>query len=225
MFFCYFIYYHNVKINLFKRDCDQKELQTQYSIIKNYDMNEHTLYSGLPSDPWEEVLKWKYPFTCIVGGPSDSGKTSFVIKLIKHAEVMFTEIPQSISWHYGEFQQWMLNPEYSTINLIEGMSGMTSLDPTKVNLLIIDNLMHEMNEVGAKLFTKGSHNRNTGVHQKKHSRTVSLNAHYMVLFKDVRDASLISKLSQQIYPGDVKYLRSRYEDATNKHYGYLLIDI
>ena len=62
---------------------------------------------------------------------------------------MFTEIPQSISWHYGVFQQWILNPEYSTINFIEGMSNMASLDPTKVNLLIIDDLMHEMNELVA----------------------------------------------------------------------------
>ena len=196
-------------------------------------MNEHTLYSGLTSDPCEEVLKWKHPFTCIVGGPSGSGKTSFVIKLIKHADVMFTEIPQSISWHYGEFQQWMLNPEYSSINFIEGLPDMTSLDPTKVNLLIIDDLMHEMNEVVAKLFTKGSHHRNTSVllltqnifHQNKHSRTVSLNAHYMVLFKNVRDASQITNLAKQMYPGNVKYLKSSYEDATNKHYGYLLIDL
>ena len=101
-------------------------------------MNKHTRYSGLTSDPCEEVLKWKHPFTCIVGGPSGSGKMSFDIKLIKHADVMFTEIPQSISWHYGEFQQWMLNPGYSSINLIEGLPDMTSLDPTKVNLLIID---------------------------------------------------------------------------------------
>ena len=35
-------------------------------------MNEHTLYSGLPSVTCEEVLKWKHPFTCIVGGPSCS---------------------------------------------------------------------------------------------------------------------------------------------------------
>ena len=101
-------------------------------------MNEHTLYSGLTSDPCEEVLKWKHPFTCI-------------------------EIPQSISCHYGEFQQWMMSPEYSSINFIEGLPDMTSLDPTKVNLLIIDDLMHEMNEVVAKLFTKGGHHRNTSV--------------------------------------------------------------
>ena len=76
---------------------------------------------------------------------------------------MFTEIPQSISWRYGEFQQWMLNPKYSSINFIEGLSDMTSLDPTKVNLSIIDDLMHEMNEVVAKLFTNGSHHMNTSV--------------------------------------------------------------
>ena len=81
-------------------------------------------------------------------------KASFVIKLIKHAVVMFTEIPQSISWHYGEFQQWMLSPEYSSINFIEGLSDMTSLDPTKVNMLIIDDLMHEMNEVVANCLRK-----------------------------------------------------------------------
>ena len=82
---------------------------------------------------------------------------------MKHGDVMFTEIPQSISWHYDEFQQWMLNSEYSTMNFIEGLPDMTSLDPTNVNLLIIDDLMHDINEVVEKLFTKGSHHRNTSV--------------------------------------------------------------
>ena len=127
----------------------------------------------------------------------------------------------------------MLNPDYSTINFIEGLPEMTSLDSAKANLLIIDDLMPEMNEVVAKLFTKGSHRRNMSVllltqnifHKNKHSRTVSLNAHYMVLFKNVGDASQIINLAKTMYPGDVKYLRSRYENVTNKHYGYLLLDL
>ena len=62
-------------------------------------------------------------------------------------------------------------------------------------------------------------------HQNKHYRMVSLNAHYMILFKNVRDASHITNLARQMYLGDVKYVKSSYEDATNKHYGYLLIDL
>ena len=123
----------------------------------------------------------------------------------KNADVMITEIVQSISWHYGEFQQSMLNPEYSPINFIEGLPDMT-LDPTKVNLLIIDVLMHELNEVVAKLYTKGSHHRNTSIllstqtifHQNKHTITISLNAHYIVLFKNVRYASQITNLAKEI---------------------------
>ena len=34
-----------------------------------------------------------------------------------------------------------------------------------------------------------------------------------------------TNLAKQKYPGDVMYLRSIYEDATHKHYGYLLIDL
>ena len=67
-------------------------------------------------------------------------------------------------------------------NVIEGLPNMTSLDPMKFNLLIIDDLMHEMNEMVATLFTKDSHDRHMSVllltqnifHQNKHSRTVSL---------------------------------------------------
>ena len=44
----------------------------------------------------------------------------------------------------------------------------------------------------------------------------------MVLFKNVRDASQITNLAKQMYPGNVKYLKSSYEDATNKHYGYMI---
>ena len=60
----------------------------------------------------------------------------------------------------ANFSSGCMNPEYSSINFIEGLPDITSLDPTKVNMLIIDDLLHEMNEVVAKLFTRGSHHRN-----------------------------------------------------------------
>ena len=91
-----------------------------------------------------------------VGEPPGSGK-KFVIKLIKHTDVMFAEIPHATSCHYGEFQQWMQNTEYSTIIFIEDLPDMALLDQTEVSFLIFDDIMHEMNEVGAKLLTKGMH--------------------------------------------------------------------
>ena len=42
-----------------------------------FKFNEHFI------DKSEEILKWKHPFSCIVGGPSGCGKTSFVVKLIE----------------------------------------------------------------------------------------------------------------------------------------------
>ena len=58
-------------------------------------------------------------------------------------------------------------------------------------LLVIDDLMQETNETVANLFTKGSHHRNVSVMflaqnlfpKNKFARTISLNAHYMVLLR------------------------------------------
>ena len=47
-----------------------------------FKFNEHFI------DKSEEILKWKHPFSCIVAGPSGSEKTSFVLKLIKNADVL-----------------------------------------------------------------------------------------------------------------------------------------
>ena len=134
-----------------------------------FKFNEHFI------DKSEEILKWKHPFSCIVAGPSGSGKTSFVLKLIKNADVLFNKVPTMISWHYSEFQNWMMDDNYIGMNFVEGLPD--------------ENI--------AKLFTKGSHHKNASVifltqnifHQNKHSRTINLNAHYLVMFRNVRDAS------------------------------------
>ena len=50
----------------------------------------------------------------------------------------------------------------------------------------------------------------------KHSRTISLNAHYMEIFKNIRDALKMKYM---------KYQRSSYKGTTHKHYGYLSNDL
>jgi hypothetical protein len=85
----------------------------------------------------------------------------------------------------------------------------------------------------SELFTRVSHHRNVSVfyltqnifHKSKHSRTISLNAHYIIFFKNPRDAQQISILSRQMYPTQGKFLVEAFRDATEYPFGYLLIDL
>ena len=84
-----------------------------------------------------------------------------------------------------------------------------------------------------KLFTKKSHHCNTFViyliqnlfPKGKENRTISLNAQYMVLFNNPRDATQVTHLAKQMYPGRIKYMQEAYADSTTGSYGYLFIDL
>ena len=83
------------------------------------------------------------------------------------------------------------------------------------------------------LFTKKSHHTNTSViylvqnlfSKNKESRTISLNSQYLVVFKNPRDASQMTNLAKQMYPGRVKFVQEAFADATAAPYGYILVDL
>ena len=54
---------------------------------------------------------------------------------------------------------------------------------------------------------------------------MNLNTHYIVMFKNPRDAGQVATLARQMYPGKSKFVIEAYEDATKEPYGYLLIDL
>ena len=96
---------------------------------------------------------------------------------------------------------------------------MSSFDSKNRNLVVIDDLMSETDEsINAQylvhLFPKG-----------KESRTISINAQYMVLFKNPRDNTQVVNLAKQMYPGRVKYMQDAFRDATSVPHGYLFVDL
>jgi len=54
---------------------------------------------------------------------------------------------------------------------------------------------------------------------------MSLNAHYMVLFKNPRDVSQFANLARQMYPKTSQFAVEAYRDATREPYSYLLVDL
>ena len=83
------------------------------------------------------------------------------------------------------------------------------------------------------LFTKESHHGNLSViyivqnlfHQRKGNRSISLNSHYLVLFKNPRDKLPILTLAKQMYPSKPAWFIKEYEEAVRRPYGYLFVDL
>ena len=182
----------------------------------------------------------KHPFTCIVAGPSQSGKTVFLRRLLTQAQELINEPPEVILWFYGEYQPLydkLTDSLGSTIQFIEGIPETFDmyLDKSKRNMIVLDDLMNETanDKKISNLFTKGSHHKNLSVilvtqnlfNQGRQTRTISLNAHYLVLFKNPRDASQISHLARQMFPKKPKYLQEAYQDSTAEPFHYLFIDL
>ena len=187
---------------------------------------------NLPPTCEKHALPWKHPFTCLIAGPTGSGKTSFVKRFLAHVDKMITPVPDKITWFYDEYQT-MYSEMSDRVDFVQGLPNVDTLSPQFKHLIVIDDLMSEANEHISALFTKKSHHRNISVmyivqnvfHQTKEHRNISLNAHYMVLFKNPRDYTQITKLGQQMFPHRGTDFIEAYRRATLKPYGYLVVDL
>ena len=102
------------------------------------------------------------------------------------------------------------------------------------SLLVLDDLMDEICKSSemCSLFTRDVHHSRISVimisqnvyHQSRYSRTISLNASYLILMKTCRDLQQIHLLSRQMFPGTPKRLVEAYEDATREPRGYLVVN-
>ncbi|KAK4885922.1 hypothetical protein RN001_002193 [Aquatica leii] len=177
------------------------------------------------------MYQFQHPFSAIVAGPSGCGKSYFIVNFIKNMNDVCDTKFENVIWFYDEWQP--LYKDLPNIKFQEGLPSMDSFDGREPNLIIIDDLMREANSAVVDIFTKGCHHRNLSVffltqnvfHQGKGQRDISLNAHYIVLFKNPRDKAQIKHLTRQVYPENPKFLEEAYNDATSNPHGYLLFDL
>jgi hypothetical protein len=111
-------------------------------------------------------LKFKHPFTCIISGPTGSGKSTFSIQFLKHIDLLCTEpnFDGGIIWCYSEktaVPTKQLSELKKNIQFQEGLSDNFGNPNGKPSLIILDDLLNQVySKDVCDLFTKGSHHRN-----------------------------------------------------------------
>ena len=205
----------------------------------------HNIYNFAPVIPMSQEkckrFQLVHPFTCMVAGMTGTGKTVWVQSLVQQAQTVIDQPPERIIWCYSQWQ-----PAYTqllmmipTIKFVKGipesLENDSYLDVNKRNLIVIDGQMIEAGKDNriVNLVTKGSHHRNLSViyivqnlfHQGKGNRSISLNSHYLVLFKNPRDKLQILTLAKQMYPSETAWFTKEYEEAVRRPYGCLFVDL
>ena len=178
----------------------------------------------------------KNPFTSIVCGPTGSGKSTFVLRLLNNISAIFSEKIKKIYYFYNNWQKKFEEEISSDIEYRQGLpteKDFKSYPNDDQCILVIDDMQASaLNNIFiANLFSRESHHKNISVilvlqnlfHQGKYCRDISLNTHYFFLFKNPRDIQQIKLLGRQL--GMSKKLLEVYLDATADPFGYLLIDL
>ncbi len=195
----------------------------------------------------EDGLKLKTPFAMMIAGPSQSGKSEFMLNLVKFRDDIctgnFSRIIYCQANSYAHKNQKFfqkLQAEFPQAELIQGLPDINALHFNLNNLpklILIDDMMREVvksNEI-VDLVTNDVHSFNISVAfafqnyfaRGKHGNTLIRNCQYKVLFYNRSEMLELRSISTQTVDAprflkfNFDYLYSQYpEDPSH----YVLID-
>ena len=214
--------------------------------------------STIPSIPWLEANsqsgmgtsktydpRFRVPGSMQIVGPTLSGKTTWLSKLIQDAATYFRDDTgesarfQQALYCYGSSWQ----PMFTGMQQDMGVTfhpGIPTIPWEEVfppeqrpSLLVLDDLMRETvdSDQVMDLLSKKAHHLNLFVivvtqnlyALGKHSVGMNRNYQYTILFRNPADTRYIKTLGQR-WMGDAKRFTPLYERATTLPYGYLVVD-
>ena len=225
-----------------EKSFSRKDNMQRHMFNKHNESPSFTPFRAMPFSPEKcQRFRFQHPFTSMIAGMTGSGKTAWVRSLLQQASETIHPPPERIVWCYSQWQ-----PAYTEmlvamphIEFVKGIPKALEQDSyvnvNTRNLIVFDDQMIDASKDKriVNLFTRGSHHRNLSViyivqnlfHQGKGSRSISLNSHYLVLFKNPRDKLQVLTLAKQMYPGQTDFFLNQYEEAVKRPFGYLLIDL
>ena len=189
-------------------------------------------------DTKEFDARLKCPFNMILSGPSPSGKSTFIINLLKQAYNLLDTKIDYIVWFAGQKTNMNLHTFFPHIlQVVEELPTDTFNEyilPDKHGVFVIDDMLSEASSSKAvmNLFIKVGHHNNITVilclqdlfYNGKERKTFVRNAHYLVIFRNPLDYSIIYALGQKVLPHNNKVFLEIFKEATKTPYGYLFLD-
>ena len=173
-------------------------------------------------------IKFLANHNCIIFGMTGSGKSFFILKVIK--EQLIHPFPKQVYYMYGVRQPFM--DHHPNIKFIEGLD-FSQMDTSKPSMLVIDDLVLECkNQEVSAAFIRESHHKQISLFYITQNlfpncpnfRLMSANSHYFVLFYNQRNFRQVTTLARQIFVGkDVKRILEAYKRASETERGFILL--
>ena len=193
--------------------------------------------------PREFDLRFPTPCSMVLAGPSQAGKTSFTLNLLRHIPEMFQDdrSKQNVLFFYNNWQPALARFSKEGIvkrfyNYLPTADQIIQLARpyAKVggSIVVIDDFAEQLNKETCRLVTAVCHHERTNLIilvqnvflRNPVFREISLNANYILLWRNPRDRAQISSLARQISPANWKWVVDAYRDATKRPHSYVLFD-
>ena len=215
-------------------------------LIKNSNPLTRNFLGKMSVETAEDVLshdfRFRNPCSFILAGPSQSGKTTFTLNLLRQADQLF-RVP-SCKWNVIYFYranqkafdmmktEGIVHQWFQHLPTTQEINELTAPFLETGSIIIIDDFQEQLTLDTVEIFTNLCHHRNAVVIMlaqnlfcsREGFRTISLNATYICLFKNPRDASQISHFAKQYSPGAVGWVVGAFREATQNAHSYLMFD-
>lgn len=178
----------------------------------------------------------KAPFTMVVSGMTQSGKSTLTADLLKRRdEIIESSRPiRNVCYCYSEYQHKLFVDLQSHIPGIRFHNGLPEdFEEFSDGIVVLDDLMSEASksEDVCAAFTRKSHHHNICLiilvqnFFHKNLRNITTNCHYLCIMKNPRDSSFLGCLGRQMNGGRKNaVLEGAYEECVSSPYGYVFID-
>ena len=184
-----------------------------------------------PHGPFD--VRFKANIKLILAGGSGSGKTTFVLKLFQHCEIMMVKPPKIIYYYYQLHQPIFKTMKETSLIPIHFRQGVPTAEHIEViseqsdipgpALICMDDCGQYLDRNIANLFQVASHHSNLHVllllqnifTKSPYMRDISLSASDMILFKSPRDSQFAQFVGKQILPQHAKEFVKIFREATS----------